>query len=41
MLLGGGYDPGVALEHLETVASGLWPADACPLCAGGVPISAR
>jgi orotate phosphoribosyltransferase len=41
MLLGGGYEPGVPLEHLETVASGLWPADACPLCAGGVPISAR
>jgi orotate phosphoribosyltransferase len=41
MLLGGGYDPGVPLEHLETVASGLWPADVCPLCAGGVPISAR
>jgi orotate phosphoribosyltransferase len=41
MLLGGVYDPGVPIEHFETVASGLWPADACPLCARGVPINAR
>jgi orotate phosphoribosyltransferase len=38
MRLGGGYSPDVPFAYLEDVASGLWPADRCPLCARGVPV---
>jgi orotate phosphoribosyltransferase len=35
----GGYDPGVPFSFLESVESGLWPADRCPLCAAGVAVN--
>lgn len=34
----GAFDPGVPLHALATLEIATWEADACPLCASGVPL---